>query len=109
MKVNDPKASAEGCWCTMVHVTTQTNISTTGGSLLFVLAFLFLLLLVGKKLEKGEGRREKGEGRREKDREEGRWGKKNGEREREMAFRVSVLKLSHHHVYKVLNYCTSKS
>ena len=92
MKVNDPKASAEGCWCTMVHVTTQTNISTTGGSLLFVLAFLFLLLLVGKKLEKGEGRREK-------DREEGRWGKKNGEREREMAFRVSVLKLSHHHMY----------
>ena len=92
MKVNDPKASAEGCWCTMVHVTTQTNISTTGGSLLFVLAFLFLLLLVGKKLEKGGGRgiERKGDGGRKM------------ERGREMAFRVS-------HVHKVLNYCTSKS
>ena len=65
MKVNDPKTSGEACWFTEstgVNVTTDTNISTTWGSLLLVLAFLFLLLLEGKKLERegGEGGREGG-------------------------------------------------
>ena len=69
MKVNDPKTSGEACWFTEstgVNVTTDTNISTTWGSLLLVLAFLFLLLLEGKKLEREGG--EGGEKEEERDR-----------------------------------------
>lgn len=87
MKVNDSKAGAEGGWCcdcSMVHITTQTNINTTRGSLLLMLAFLFLLLLEREKLVS----------EREKVGERGvqRKGDRGREREGEEAFATSVFK-----------------
>ncbi len=99
VKVNDPKASAEGCWCSVLHVTTQTNINTTRACLLFVFAFLFLLLLEGKKLER-EGRgREIGV---ENEKEGGRGGRGG-------IHSINLQIITSLHIHKVLHYCTSKS